>query len=108
MAPGPMCGGTFTDNLSISTNSGTRTQGNVVGEKNKTILSGDLTIMDGELFSLTNFKITGNTYVNNNTIILPDDLLNILPPAFKPITQSFTNCEFKLIEIRGGDMTLTY
>ena len=34
-------GGTFTDNLSISTNSGTRTQGNVVGEKNKTILSGN-------------------------------------------------------------------
>ena len=25
-----------------------------------------------------------------------------------PITQSFTNCEFKLIEIRGGDMTLTF
>jgi hypothetical protein len=101
-------GGTFTDDLSITTASGTQTQGNVVGEKNKTILSGDLTIMDGELFSLTNFKITGNTYVNNNTIILPDDLLNILPPAFKPITQSFTNCEFKLIEIRGGDITLTF
>ena len=91
-------GGTFTDNLSITTASGTRTQGNVVGEKNKTILSGDLTIRNGELFSLTNFKITGNTYVNNNTIFLP----------VEPITQSFTNCEFKLIEIRGGDMTLTF
>jgi len=34
-------GGTFTDNLSITTASGTRTQGNVVGEKNKTILSGN-------------------------------------------------------------------
>ena len=32
-------GGTFTDNISISTDSGTRTQGNVVGEKNKTILT---------------------------------------------------------------------
>jgi len=31
-------GGTFTDDLSITTASGTRTQGNVVGEKNKTIL----------------------------------------------------------------------
>jgi len=91
-------GGTFTDNLSITTANGTRTQGNVVGEKNKTILSGNLTIRDGELFSLTNFKITGDTYVNNNTIFLP----------VEPITQSFTNCEFKLIEIRGGDMTLTF
>ena len=35
-------GGTFTDNLSITTANGTRTQGNVVGEKNKTILSGNL------------------------------------------------------------------
>ena len=91
-------GGTFTDNISITTASGTRTQGNVVGEENKTILSGNLTIRNGELFSLTNFKITGNTYVNNNTIFLP----------VEPITQSFTNCEFKLIEIRGGDMTLTF
>ena len=91
-------GGTFTDNLSMTTANGTRTQGNVVGEKNKTILSGNLTIRDGELFSLTNFKITGDTYVNNNTIFLP----------VEPITQSFTNCEFKLIEIRGGDMTLTF
>ena len=91
-------GGTFTDNLSISTDSGTRTQGNVVGEKNKTILSGNLTIRNGILFSLTNFKITGDTFVNNNTIF----------PPFEPITQSFTNCEFKLIEIRGGIMTLTF
>ena len=33
-----------------------------------------------------------------NTIFLP----------VEPITQSFTNCEFKLIEIRGGIMTLTF
>ena len=91
-------GGTFTDNISISTNSGTRTQGNVVGEKNKTILSGNLTIRSGVLFSLTNFKITGNTYVNNNTIFLP----------FESINQSFTNCEFKMIELRGGNQTLTF
>ena len=91
-------GGTFTENLSISSASGTRTQGNVVGEKNKTILNANLTVRDGELFSLTNFIITGNTYVNNNTIFLP----------MYPITQSFTNCEFKMIEIRGGDMTLTF
>ena len=91
-------GGTFTDNISISTDSGTRTQGNVVGEKNKTILSGNLTIRSGVLFSLTNFKITGNTYVNNNTIFLP----------FESITQSFTNCEFKMIELRGGNQTLTF
>ena len=83
-------GGTFTENISISSADGTRTQGKVVGEKNKTILS--------ELFSLTNFIITGDTFVNNNTIF----------PPFEPITQSFTNCEFKLIEIRGGDMTLTF
>ena len=47
---------------------------------------------------MTNFKITGDTFVNNNTIF----------PPFEPITQSFTNCEFKLIEIRGGIMTLTF
>ena len=91
-------GGTFTDNISISTNSGTRTQGNVVGEKNKTILNGNLTIRSGVLFSLTNFKIAGNTYVNNNTIFLP----------FESINQSFTNCEFKMIELRGGNQTLTF
>ena len=91
-------GGTFTDNISISTNSGTRTQGNVVGEKNKTILNGNLTIRSGVLFSLTNFKIAGNTYVNNNTIFLP----------FESINQSFTNCEFKMIELRGGNQTVTF
>ena len=47
---------------------------------------------------MTNFKITGNTYVNNNTIF----------PPFESISQSFTNCEFKLLEIRGGIMTLTF
>jgi hypothetical protein len=86
-------GGIFVGDIRIAESNGTKFPGRVVAEKNNTIIDGKLIVADGDLFSLPNIIITGDTNFND---------------TIYPINQSFTDCEFNIIEIRGGPITLTF